>query len=123
MLAGFLLALREGIEAALIISIVLGMLKKMNRPDRARVVWLGVGGAALISVNAGYAGQELGLARSAMQGFGGGAGFTLVLLLVAGIRERLELADMPRHMKGLPIAFITLGLLALAFLGFSGMKL
>lgn len=51
MLAGFLLALREGIEAALIISIVLGMLKKMNRSDRARVVWLGVAGAALISVS------------------------------------------------------------------------
>ena len=50
MLAGFLLALREGIEAALIISIVLGMLKKMNRYDRAPVVWLGVAGAAAISV-------------------------------------------------------------------------
>jgi high-affinity iron transporter len=50
MLAGFLLALREGIEAALIISIVLGMLKKMQRYDRARLVWLGVAGAALISV-------------------------------------------------------------------------
>lgn len=50
MLAGFLLALREGIEAALIISIVLGMLKKMNRYDRARIVWLGVVGAALLSV-------------------------------------------------------------------------
>jgi high-affinity iron transporter len=50
MLAGFLLALREGIEAALIISIVLGMLKKMNRYDRAPVVWLGVVCAALLSV-------------------------------------------------------------------------
>ncbi len=50
MLAGFLLALREGIEAALVISIVLGMLKKMQRSDRVRVVWLGVAGAALISV-------------------------------------------------------------------------
>ncbi len=49
MLAGFLLALREGIEAALIISMVLGLLRKMNRSDRARVVWLGVGGAAAIS--------------------------------------------------------------------------
>ncbi|HSD82736.1 MAG TPA: FTR1 family protein [Anaerolineae bacterium] len=50
MLAGFLLALREGIEAALIISIVLGMLKKMNRYDRTPVVWLGVVGAVLLSV-------------------------------------------------------------------------
>ena len=52
MLPGFLLALREGIEAALIISIVLGMLRKMNRYDRAPVVWLGVAGAALLSVAA-----------------------------------------------------------------------
>jgi high-affinity iron transporter len=50
MLAGFLLALREGIEAALIISIVLGMLKKMNRQDRAPIVWLGVAGAVLLSI-------------------------------------------------------------------------
>lgn len=50
MLAGFLLALREGIEAALIISIVLGMLKKMNRHDRVPVVWWGVGGAVGLSV-------------------------------------------------------------------------
>ena len=52
MLAGFLLALREGIEAALIISIVLGMLRKMNRSDRAPVVWMGVAGAALLSLAA-----------------------------------------------------------------------
>jgi high-affinity iron transporter len=52
MLAGFLLALREGIEAALIISIVLGILKKMNRYDRAPIIWLGVAGAALLSVAA-----------------------------------------------------------------------
>ncbi len=49
MLAGFLLALREGIEAALVVGIVLGVLKRMNRMDRARGVWLGVGLAALIS--------------------------------------------------------------------------
>ncbi len=74
MLAGFLLALREGIEAALIISIVLGMLKKMNRYDRAPVVWLGVGGAALLSVAAaialGVAGAEFeGAAEQAFEGF------------------------------------------------------
>ncbi len=50
MLAGSLLGLREGIEAALIISIVLGMLKKMNRYDRAPVVWLGVAGAVMLSI-------------------------------------------------------------------------
>ena len=50
MLAGFLLALREGVEAVLIISIVLGMLKKMGRADRAWLVWLGVLVAGTISV-------------------------------------------------------------------------
>lgn len=50
MLAGFLLALREGVEAALIVGIVLGMLKKMNRADRAPWVWLGVGVATVVSV-------------------------------------------------------------------------
>jgi high-affinity iron transporter len=74
MLAGFLLALREGIEAALIISIVLGMLKKMNRSDRARVVWLGVAGAALISVGVAIVlnviGAEFeGAAEQAFEGF------------------------------------------------------
>jgi high-affinity iron transporter len=74
MLAGFLLALREGIEAALIISIVLGMLKKMNRYDRAPVVWLGVVGAALLSVAAaiilGVVGAEFeGAAEQVFEGF------------------------------------------------------
>jgi high-affinity iron transporter len=50
MLAGFLLALREGVEAALIVGIVLGMLKKMNRSERAPWVWLGVGTASVISI-------------------------------------------------------------------------
>src|SRR5512139_2787355 len=74
MLAGFLLALREGIEAALIISIVLGMLKKMNRYDRAPLVWLGVAGAALLSVAAAIIlnviGAEFeGAAEQAFEGF------------------------------------------------------
>lgn len=50
MLPSFLLALREGIEAALIVGIVLGVLKKMNRMDRAPRVWLGVGVAAMVSI-------------------------------------------------------------------------
>jgi high-affinity iron transporter len=50
MLAGFLLALREGIEAALVVGIVLGVLKRMNRMDRARRVWLGVILASVISL-------------------------------------------------------------------------
>jgi electron transport complex protein RnfA len=58
-----------------------------------------------------------------VQGFGAGVGFTLALVIMAGIRERLELVDIPENLKGAPIAFITAGLLALAFYGFSGMKI
>jgi high-affinity iron transporter len=73
MLAGFLLALREGVEAALIISIVLGMLKKMNRDDRALVVWLGMTVAVLLSVAVaivlGVIGAEFeGAAEQAFEG-------------------------------------------------------
>ena len=49
--------------------------------------------------------------------------FSLALLLLAGIRERLEFANTPKNFKGVPIAFITAGLLAMAFMGFSGMQI
>jgi electron transport complex protein RnfA len=49
-------------------------------------------------------------------------GFGLALVIFAGIRERLDMYDTPKAMKGAPIALITAGLLSLAFMGFSGMK-
>ena len=55
-----------------------------------------------------------------MAALGGGLGFTLVLAIMSGIREKLELANTPKSMKGLPIAFIIAALLGLAFVGFSG---
>jgi len=79
-------------------------------------------GVAVLNVNSGFITAEFGLVKSVVQGFGGGLGFTLALLIMSGIRERLELADIPENLKGLPITFITAGLLALAFLGFAGMK-
>ncbi|MBG0777561.1 MAG: NADH-quinone reductase [Desulfovibrionaceae bacterium] len=54
---------------------------------------------------------------------GSGAGFALALFLMASVRERLELADIPGPFRGLPIAFVVAGLFALAFLGFSGLNL
>ncbi len=57
---------------------------------------------------------------SAVQGFSGGLGFTLALLLMSGIRERLDLLDVPRPFRGLPIAFVVASLMSMAFLGFSG---
>lgn len=59
--------------------------------------------------------------QSALYGFGSAAGFTLVLVLFAGIRERLDVADVPRAFRGNSIALITAGLMALAFMGFSGL--
>jgi electron transport complex protein RnfA len=53
--------------------------------------------------------------------FGSGLGFALALVIMASIRERLELADVPAPFKGLPVAFIVAGFIALAFAGFSGL--
>jgi Na+-translocating ferredoxin:NAD+ oxidoreductase subunit A len=53
--------------------------------------------------------------------FGAGVGFTLAICIMAGIRENLELADIPESLKGAPITLITAGLLTLAFMGFAGM--
>ncbi len=58
---------------------------------------------------------------SALYGMGSALGFTLVLVLFAGIRERLDVADIPMPFKGSSIALITAGLMALAFMGFSGL--
>lgn len=52
-----------------------------------------------------------------------GLGFTLALILFSSIRERLEFCDVPKPFKGLPITLIAAGLLSLAFMGFSGLKL
>ncbi len=57
---------------------------------------------------------------TAVQGIGGGLGFMLAMLLMAEIRERLDLLPLPRAMKGVPIAFIVAGLMGLAFFGFAG---
>lgn len=59
---------------------------------------------------------------SVSQGFFAGLGFSLVLLLMASIRERLDLCDTPESLKGVPIAFITASIMSLAFMGFSGFR-
>ncbi len=59
--------------------------------------------------------------ESLMFGFGGAVGFTLVMVLFAGIRERLEGADIPGIFKGSAIAMVTAGLMSLSFMGFSGL--
>lgn len=60
---------------------------------------------------------------STLQAFFAGVGFLLALILMSGIRERLELADVPESLKGIPIAFIIASLMSLAFMGFNGFRL
>ncbi len=64
-----------------------------------------------------------GFLMSVVQGFAAGAGYTLAMFLMSGIRERLELLDLPESLRGVPITFIIAGLMSLAFLGFAGFKL
>ncbi len=59
--------------------------------------------------------------ESTIFGFGAGVGFTLAIVIMAGIREQLELADIPRAFQGAAITLVTAGVLALAFMGFSGL--
>ncbi|WZL83167.1 electron transport complex subunit RsxA [Vallitaleaceae bacterium 9-2] len=64
---------------------------------------------------------DFGLIHSVINGLGTAVGFTLAIVLLAGIRERIEYNPIPKHFKGYPIVLITAGLMAIAFLGFSGM--
>ncbi len=73
-------------------------------------------GLALLNVVKKY-----GFAESLVFGLSAGIGFTLALVIMAGIRERLELADIPRPLQGFPITLILAGLLSIAFMGFSGL--
>ena len=75
-------------------------------------------GVALVNVQEGY-----NFLLSVLNGAAGGLGFTLSIVLFASIRERLEESDVPESFRGFPIALIAAGLLALAFMGFSGMKI
>ena len=65
--------------------------------------------------------QDYSFPQSVVAALGAGLGFTLVLAMMSGIREKLELANTPKSMRGLPIAFIVATLLGLAFSGFGGM--
>ncbi len=74
-------------------------------------------GVALNNISYGY-----NFLESVVYGITGGIGFTVAIVLFASIRERLEFSDCPKAFEGFPIALVTAGLLALAFMGFSGLK-
>lgn len=73
-------------------------------------------GVALTNVTKSYH-----FVQSVVNGIGISVGFTIAIILLAGVRERLEYNDVPYNMKGSPIVLITAGLMSLAFFGFSGL--
>ncbi|MDD3612634.1 MAG: electron transport complex subunit RsxA [Clostridia bacterium] len=73
-------------------------------------------GVAIINIEEGY-----DLFQTLINGVGAALGFTLAIVLFAGIRERLDLSDIPKPLQGFPIAMITAGLMSVAFLGFQGL--
>ena len=75
-------------------------------------------GVALVNVQNNY-----DFLQSVVSGACGGLGFTVAIVLFASIRERTDKADCPESFRGFPIALISAGLLALAFMGFSGLKI
>ncbi|HBC55852.1 MAG TPA: NADH:ubiquinone reductase (Na(+)-transporting) subunit E [Gammaproteobacteria bacterium] len=75
-------------------------------------------GAALFMVERDYNFPE-----SVMYGFGAGAGWALAIIALAGIREKLKYSDIPHGLRGLGITFITVGLMSLGFMSFSGVQL
>lgn len=84
----------------------------------------------LITVNCAILGgslfmveREYSFADSVTFGFGSGAGFGLAVIALAGIREKMKYSDVPKGLRGLGITFITVGLMAIAFMLFSGIQL
>ena len=75
-------------------------------------------GVALVNVQQGY-----DFLLSVVNGAAGGIGFTIAIVLFASVRERVDKAECPESFKGYPIALVAAGLLALAFMGFSGLKI
>lgn len=75
-------------------------------------------GAAIVNIENGY-----DFIHSVVFGFSSAIGFTMAIVIFAGVRVRLALSEPPKPFKGMPIALITAGLIAMAFMGFSGMSI
>jgi electron transport complex protein RnfA len=109
---------------ASLVQFVEMFIKKVSQPlYRALGIFL-----PLITTNCAILGLALFIVlkdytfvQSIFYGVGAGAGFTLAISIMAGIREELELANVPKSFQGAPITLIVAGLLALAFMGFAGM--
>jgi len=109
--------------AALVQFVEMFLKKKLVRLYEALGVYLplittncAVLGVALTNVTKGY-----GILYGVVNGFATAVGFTISIVLLASIREKLEYNDIPKPLKGMPIVLITAGLMAIAFCGFSGL--
>ncbi len=109
---------------ACLVQFVELVLKKYSRPLYSALgVYLplittncAVLGVALINVTDSY-----NVLKSTVNGFGIAAGFTIAIVIMAGIREKIEYNEVTKSFQGSPIVLITAGLMALAFLGFAGL--
>ncbi len=124
------LAYLQTIVFILVIAILVQMLEIiMKKSAPALYAALGVflplitTNCALLGVAIIVAQKEMPLLQSVVYAVATAAGFALALAIMAGIRQQLETSDVPRPMRGVPIALITAGLLAMAFMGFSGIKI
>ncbi len=109
--------------AALVQFVEMFLKKKMPSLYKALGVYLplittncAVLGVALINVQKDY-----GFLSSVVNGFGTAVGFTVAIVIMAGIREKIEYNDVPESFRGTPIVLVTAGLMAMAFFGFSGL--
>jgi Na+-translocating ferredoxin:NAD+ oxidoreductase subunit A len=73
-------------------------------------------GVAILNIRSNF-----NFLESSFNGFGAGVGFSMALIIMAGIRERLDMAPIPKALKGVPITFLVASLLSVAFLGFVGL--
>jgi electron transport complex protein RnfA len=109
--------------AALVQLVELFMKKSMPPLYKAMGIYLplittncAVLGAALTNVSKNY-----GIIQSVVNGIGISVGFTIAIVMLAGIREKIKYNDIPESFKGSPIILITAGLMAIAFFGFAGL--
>ena len=78
-------------------------------------------GVTMLVLEKGAADPTFGYVESLVNAFGAGIGFLVAMVLFAGIRERLELCDIPKTLRGLPISLLAASLVAVSFLGFNGL--
>ena len=111
------------IIAALVQFVEMFLIKAMPSLYQALGVYLplittncAVLGVALINVQKDY-----NILQGTVNGFATAVGFTLSIIVMAGIREKIEYNDIPESFRGFPIVLITAGLMAIAFFGFSGL--